>query len=235
VLDLPAPRLRLSLRGEGDKYVADDDLWARSEAVLRAVLDRLGLAYDEGPGEAAFYGPKIDLQVTDPQGRQETLSTVQVDFLLPERFGLSVRVGDEDVRPVMIHRSIVSTMERMVAHLLEVHAGALPVWLSPTQVRILPVVDDAADHAGRVLDVLRRRGVRARIDDRDATLGARVRAAQQDKVPYVAVVGRHEARDDTVAVRRRDGRRLDAVSPEVFADLVGSMIDERSPGLEPVA
>ncbi|MDY7099546.1 MAG: threonine--tRNA ligase [Actinomycetota bacterium] len=232
-LGLPAPRHRLSLRGEGAKYVADDDLWARAESVLRSVLDGLGVPYDEAPDEAAFYGPKIDLQVSDPQGREETLSTVQVDFLLPERFGLVARAPSGDVRPVMIHRSIVSTMERMVAHLLEVHGGALPVWLAPAQVRVLPVVDDAADHADRVLAALRGKGVRARLDDRDATLGARIRAAQQDKVPYVAVVGRNEASDDTVAVRLRDGRRLDPMPPERFADLVAGVAANRGADLGP--
>ncbi len=146
-LDIPAPRYRLSLRDDGPKYVADEELWRRSEAVVRSAFDNLRLAYEEVPGEAAFYGPKIDLQVTDPRGREETLSTVQVDFHLPGRFDLGAYDGENRVRPVMVHRSIVSTMERMVAHLLEVHDGALPVWLSPCQVRIIPIVDDTVDHA----------------------------------------------------------------------------------------
>src|SRR5262249_41093013 len=156
----------------------------RSEDVLRAVLRGRGSEYEEAPGEAAFYGPKIDLQVLDPQGREETLSTVQVDFHLPAQFDLGAYDGDRRVQPVMVHRSIVSTMERMVAHLLEVHNGALPIWLAPCQVRVVPVVDDAFDHAALVRQRLRAAGVRVSIDDRDATLAARIRDAQQERVPY---------------------------------------------------
>jgi len=208
-LQIPPPRYRLSLRGEGPKYVAGDELWRRSEDVLRAVLRARGSEYDEASGEAAFYGPKIDLQVRDPQGREETLSTVQVDFHLPAQFDLAVYDGDQRLQPVMIHRSIVSTMERMVAHLLEVHNGALPVWLAPCQVRVVPVVDDAAEHALSIRARLRERGLRAALDNRDATLAARVRDAQHDKVPYVAVVGRREAASGGVAVRLRDGSQFD--------------------------
>src|SRR5262249_44067003 len=120
-LGLAPPRLRLSKRGPGDKYVADDELWSRGEGILRAARRAMGLPFVEAADEAAFYGPKIDLQVVDSRGREETLSTIQVDFHLPAQFDLWARDGSSRVRPVMIHRSIVSTMERMVAHLLEVH------------------------------------------------------------------------------------------------------------------
>ena len=151
--------------------------------MLRAALDGRRLAYHEVEGEAAFYGPKIDLQVTDPHGRQETLSTIQVDYALPARFALSFPRGPARETPVMIHRSIVSTMERMVAHLLEVHDGALPVWLAPTQVVVLAVSDEALGHAVGVLEALRRAGVRVELDDRDATLAARVRDARLPRRP----------------------------------------------------
>jgi len=226
-LAIPAPRYRLSLRGTGPKYVADEELWGRSEAVLRSALDNLGVAYEEAPGEAAFYGPKIDLQVKDPRGREETLSTVQVDFHLPSRFDLVAYDGDRRVRPVMIHRSIVSTMERVVAHLLEVHNGALPVWLAPCQVRILPIDADAVRHSLSSRDHLRDRGVRADIDDRGLTLGARIRDAHRDRVPYVAVIGRREVRDSSVAIRFRDGRRLEPVPIEDFAALVTAVVEQR--------
>ncbi len=227
-LGIPAPHYRLSLRGPGPKYVADDELWQRSETVLRAALRNLGADYEEAPDEAAFYGPKIDLQVSDPQGREETLSTVQVDFHLPGRFDLAAYDGDTRARPVMIHRSIVSTMERMVAHLLEVHDGALPVWLAPCQVRIVPIVDDAVEHSLMVRDRLRDCGVRVEVDDRDATLAARIRDAQRDKVPYVAVIGRREAASASVAVRLRDGRQLDPLSVDDFVTLVATTADRRS-------
>ncbi len=226
-LHIPAARYRLSLPDRGPKYVADDELWRRSEAVLRAALRNLGLDYDDASGEAAFYGPKIDLQVVDPQGRQETLSTVQVDFYLPAQFDLVAYDGERRIRPVMVHRSIVSTMERMVAHLLEVHNGALPVWLAPCQVRILPIVDGVADHVLSVRDRLRDRGVRVEVDDRDGTLAARIRDAQRDKVPYVGVIGRREAAQASVAVRLRDGGQLDPMSVFDFVTLVATEADSR--------
>jgi threonyl-tRNA synthetase len=208
--------------------VAGDDMWVRGEAALRAVLDDGGYEYVEAEGEAAFYGPKIDLQVTDPQGRDETLSTVQIDFHLPRQFELAYASGDEDRRPVMIHRSIVSTMERMVAHLLEVHDGALPVWLSPVHCVVMPVVDDAADHAARFQRALIEAGLRAELDDRDATLGARVRDARHRRVPYVAVIGRREAAEDSVSLRLRDGRQLDPMVVDDAVRLIASIDRSRS-------
>jgi threonyl-tRNA synthetase len=227
-LGLPPPRYRLSRRGEGDKYVDGDDMWFRGEAALRAVLDHGGYDYVEAEGEAAFYGPKIDLQVTDPQGRDETLSTVQIDFHLPRQFELAYTDGDDDRRPVMIHRSIVSTMERMVAHLLEVHDGALPAWLSPVHCVVMPVVDDAADHAARFHRALIEAGLRGEVDDRDATLGARVRDARHRRVPYVAVVGRREAADGTVSLRLRDGCQLDPLVLDDAVRLIAAVDNARS-------
>jgi threonyl-tRNA synthetase len=233
VLGLPAPRLQLSRRGEGAKYVDDDELWARGEAVLRDVLVELDLEFDEAEGEAAFYGPKIDLQVRDSRGKEETLSTIQVDFHLPRQFDLVARDGTGAIRPVMIHRSIVSTMERMVAHLLDVHGGALPAWLAPTHVRVLPVVDDVIADAAAVRDDLVRAGLRASLDDRDASLGARVRAAEQARVPYVAVIGRREAAAGTVAVRVRDGSQLAPMPVGHLAATVGDVVRSRRVALVP--
>jgi threonyl-tRNA synthetase len=227
-LAIPSPRYRLSLKGSGAKYVGDPTDWERSEAMLRSCLDSLGLNFEEAEGEAAFYGPKIDLQVSDPQGREETLSTIQLDFHLPARFGLSFQRGPVRDQPLMIHRSIVSTMERMVAHLLEVHDGELPVWLAPTQVTIVPVVSDAIAFAVELRDRLRSRALCVELDDRDATLGARIRDAQQQHVPYTAVVGRREVDDDTVSVRLRTGRRLEPLSTEAFALLVSRAVAEHS-------
>lgn len=229
-LAIPAPTLRLSLRGEGPKYAAGSSLWVRGEAMIRSALDRLALDYVEAPGEAAFYGPKIDLQVKDPQGREETLSTIQVDFHLPERFELTYRNGPDLHQPVMIHRSIISTMERMVAHLLEVHNGSLPVWLAPTQVTVLPVSPAALDYAFGIHRLLLDRQIRADIDDRDETLGSRIRDAQQQHVPYLAVIGEREAESETVAVRLRTGERTTQPKAD-FADLVAEVSNRRMPTL----
>jgi threonyl-tRNA synthetase len=229
-LVIPPARLRLSRAGTGPKYATDARVWRESEAMIRAALGRLGADYTEAEGEAAFYGPKIDLQVSDPQGREETLSTVQVDLHLPGRFALQFRRGDAGEQPVMIHRSIVSTMERMVAHVLEVHDGALPVWLAPTQVVVLPVSIAAHAHAVRVRDALARVAVRAEIDDRDATLAARVRDAQKQRIPYVAVVGDREASSDTVAGRVRPGTQLPPMGVDALVALVHDMATSRATG-----
>jgi threonyl-tRNA synthetase len=190
--------------------------------MIRAALDGLGVDYEEVAGEAAFYGPKIDLQITDPQGREETLSTVQVDSHLPARFSLTFQRAGNNERPEMVHRSIVSTMERMVAHLLEVHNGALPVWLAPVQVIILPVDIEAAAHAAKIRFALGAAGLRAEIDDRDATLAARVRVAQQQRPPYLAVVGAREAQTDQVSVRLRGGSQLPPMSVTNLVAMVKS-------------
>lgn len=227
-LGIPAPHYRLSRRGVGNKYVDNDRMWERSEQILRSALKALDLPFTEAAGEAAFYGPKIDLQITDPQGRQETLSTIQVDFHLPNQFELDEPAGDGPERTVMIHRSIVSTMERMVAHLLEVHNGALPVWLAPTQARIIPIVDDVVEQATTIRQQMFEADLRVDIDDRDATLGARIRDAQQDKIPYVAVLGRREVEQGTVAVRLRGGRQLDPMPVRDFITLVDATRATRS-------
>jgi threonyl-tRNA synthetase len=218
-LQIAAPRLQLSRGGRGPKYASDPAMWQHSEALIRHALERVGASYVEAEGEAAFYGPKIDLQVTDPQGREQTLSTIQVDLLLPQRFGLRYDRGSERQRPIILHRSLIGTLERMTAHLLEVHNGALPTWLSPTQVLVLPVGDGARHYAADVVVGLASQGFRAELDERDATLGARIRAAQRRKIPYLAVVGAREERTRTISVRRRDGEQLAAVAIERFIEI----------------
>ncbi|MFG2738856.1 threonine--tRNA ligase [Streptomyces chartreusis] len=214
-LGIRAVRHRLSLPGEGGKYVADQELWARATALLREVLDRSGVPYEAVEGEAAFYGPKIDVQIADPAGREATLSTVQIDFHQPERFDLHY-IGPDGAkhRPVMVHRSIIGSVERAVAHLLEQHGGAFPAWLAPVQLLILPVAEAQYEQARKILDRARRMGLRAELaGPEQGTLGARVREARL--VPYVAVIGEREAADgDLMAVRLRDGRRPGAVPVE---------------------
>ncbi|MFC8239733.1 threonine--tRNA ligase [Streptomyces chartreusis] len=222
-LGIRAVRHRLSLPGEGGKYVADPELWARGTALLREVLDRSGVPYEAAEGEAAFYGPKIDVQIADPAGREATLSTVQIDFHQPERFDLHY-IGPDGAkhRPVMVHRSIIGSVERAVAHLLERHGGAFPAWLAPVQLLILPVAEAQYEQARKILDRARRMGLRAELaGPGQGTLGARVREARL--VPYVAVIGEREAADgDLVAVRLRDGRRPGAVPvAELLARISG--------------
>ncbi|MFA3839851.1 threonine--tRNA ligase [Streptomyces aureus] len=224
-LGITLARYRLSLPGPGGKYVAAPEMWQRSAALLTEVLDRSGLPYEAAEGEAAFYGPKIDVQVADGAGRESTLSTVQVDFHQPERFDLHY-IGPDGAkhRPVMVHRSIIGSVERAVAHLIEQHGGAFPAWLAPTQVAILPISDAEVPHA----DALARRcaelGLRAQVEGPECgTLGARVRAARL--VPYQAVVGAREAVDGRVALRLRDGRRPAPLPAEEAFARIGAVVD----------
>lgn len=206
-LGIEPVRHRLSLAGPGGKYVGDRERWRRAAALLTEALDAAGLDYEEAEGEAAFYGPKIDVQVADSAGRESTLSTVQVDFHQPERFGLEY-VGPDGGRhrPVMVHRSVVGSVERAVAHLLERHGGAFPAWLAPVQVVLLPLTGAEEPYAARLLDRFLDAGLRAEVARADrGTLAARIRAARL--VPYQAVLGPREAAAGAVALRLRDGRR----------------------------
>ncbi len=227
-LGISPSRYRLSLPGPGGKYVAAPGMWRRSTALLTDVLDRSRLSYEAAEGEAAFYGPKIDVQITDSAGRESTLSTVQVDFHQPEQFDLHY-IGADGAkhRPVMIHRSIIGSVERAVAHLIEQHGGAFPAWLSPTQLMILPVSEaelpNAAALARRCVDL----GLRAEIAGPErGSLGARVRDARL--VPYHAVIGAKEAADDHVALRLRDGRRLDPRPAGDVLTRIGALVDAHS-------
>ncbi|WP_426404284.1 threonine--tRNA ligase [Streptomyces sp. R-07] len=223
-LGIVPARYRLSLPGPGGKYVAAPELWARSTALLREVLDASGLPYEAAEGEAAFYGPKIDVQVADAAGRESTLSTVQIDFHQPERFDLHY-IGADGARhrPVMIHRAVIGSVERAVAHLLERHGGAFPAWLAPVQLMILPVSEAELPQAGRLAARCAGLGLRAEVAGPErGSLGARVREARL--VPYQAVVGAREAADDLVALRLRDGRRLPAAPAEEILGRIGDLI-----------
>ncbi|WP_327085323.1 threonine--tRNA ligase [Nonomuraea sp. NBC_01738] len=200
-LGIEAARYRLSLRGDSGKFVDDPGLWERSERLLRQVLAERGRPFEEAAGEGAFYGPKIDIQIADPAGREQTLSTVQVDLYQPGRFELECAGGE---RPVMVHRSIIGGIERLLAHLLEVHGAALPAWLAPVQAVVLPVSDAEHDAAAALVRRCVEAGLRAELAEADrGTLGARIRANRH--VPYQLVVGPREAADGGAAVRMRDG------------------------------
>lgn len=220
-------RYRLSLGGAGGKYVENEQMWRRSTAMLREVFEAEGLSYDADEGEAAFYGPKIDVQVADGAGREFSLSTVQVDFHQPERFDLQY-VGADGAkhRPVMVHHSIVGSMERAVGLLVDRHGGALPAWLAPVQVAVLPISDDESPDAERFARRCVDAGLRAEVAWPDqGSLGARVRDARL--VPYQAVIGAKEAVDDRVALRLRDGRRLDPLPAGDVLAQVREVVDAR--------
>lgn len=225
VLGIEVAEFRLSLRGPGDGYLGALEVWEESQSMLRSALDRIGEPYVEAPGEAAFYGPKVDVQVVDPAGREETLSTVQLDFQQPERFELEyVGADGHRHRPVMIHRGTLSAMERMVAHLIELYAGAFPAWLAPVQVGVLPVRPEQHAAADALVAQLADAGLRAEADSSDETLGLRIRRARQRRLPYVAVLGEREVAAGRVALRLRDGRQLaDVPAADAIAGIAAVM------------
>lgn len=218
---------RLSYRDPEDKekYMDDDNMWNKAESMLKEAVDEMGLPYVEAIGEAAFYGPKLDVQVKTAMGKEETLSTAQLDFLLPERFDLSYIGSDgENHRPVVIHRGVVSTMERFVAFLTEETKGAFPTWLAPKQVEIIPVnVDLHYDYARNLQDELKSQGVRVEIDDRNEKMGYKIREAQMQKIPYQIVVGDKEVENNEVNVRKYGSQDQETVERDEF---IWNLVDE---------
>ena len=227
--DMKDYRVRLGLREPGsDKYVGRAEDWDRAEAACRDAAKTLGVPYTEEPGEAAFYGPKIDFVVRDVIGREWQLGTVQVDFQLPERFDLHYTGPDNKPhRPVMIHRAPFGSMERFVGVLIEHFAGAFPLWLAPEQVRILPISDKFAAYADEVVAALRAAGVRAVVDTSQDKLGAKIRLAQIEKVPYMIVVGGKEAESRQVSVRSRKAGDEGSKPLEEFVERIKQEIGER--------
>jgi len=216
---------RLSYRDPEDKekYYDDDEMWEKAQSMLKAAMDELGLDYYEAEGEAAFYGPKLDVQVRTALGKDETLSTVQLDFLLPERLDLTY-VGEDGKhhRPVVIHRGVVSTMERFVAFLIEEYKGAFPTWLAPVQVKVIPVSPEVhLDYAKTVEQRLQQEGLRVEVDIRDEKIGYKIREAQMQKIPYMVVVGDQEAENETVNVRKYGEQKSESMPLETFAVSVG--------------
>lgn len=218
---------RLSYRDPEDKekYMDDDNMWNKAESMLKEAVDEMGLPYVEAIGEAAFYGPKLDVQVKTAMGKEETLSTAQLDFLLPERFDLSYIGSDgENHRPVVIHRGVVSTMERFVAFLTEETKGAFPTWLAPKQVEIIPVnVDLHYDYARNLQDELKSQGVRVEIDDRNEKMGYKIREAQMQKIPYQIVVGDKEVENNEVNVRKYGSQDQETIERDEF---IWNLVDE---------
>ncbi|MGO3169495.1 MAG: threonine--tRNA ligase [Bavariicoccus seileri] len=226
-------RFRLSYRDPADKhkYFDDDDMWNRAESMLKEAMDELGLEYFEAIGEAAFYGPKLDVQFKTAIGVEETMSTIQLDFLLPERFDITYvgEDGENNHRAVMIHRGVVSTMERFMAYLIEEYKGAFPTWLAPVQAVVIPVsLDHHLEVANAFKDELHRYGIRVTVDDRNEKMGYKIRQAQTEKVPYQLVIGDQEVSDDTVTVRKYGSKETQSVSQAEFVKSILADVARKS-------
>ncbi len=230
VLGLDDYRVRVGLRDpDSDKYVGDAENWTLAESNLRQIVRKLGMNYVEEAGEAAFYGPKIDFVVTDCLGREWQLGTIQVDYNVPERFELEYTGRDNAPhRPVMIHRAPFGSLERFIGILIEHYGGAFPLWLSPVQVAVLPVSEKVADYAERVASRLREAGIRTELDDSADKVGAKIRRATMQKVPYLAVVGPREAEAESVAVRTRGAGDQGARPLEEFVQSLIEEIDSKA-------
>lgn len=230
--DITDYRFRLSYRDpkNTEKYFDDDEMWEKSQSKLKAAMDDMGLEYFEAEGEAAFYGPKIDVQTKTALGGEETLSTIQLDFLLPERFDLKYIGADgEEHRPVMVHRGIVSTMERFTAYLTEMYKGAFPTWLAPHQVDIIPVKNDLhMDYVNDLSSKLRAHGIRVTVDDRNEKMGYKIRQAQVNKIPYTLVIGDEEVSNGTVTVRKYGEEKTNTMIKDEFKNLLFEDIENYS-------
>ena len=226
---------RLSLRdpSNSEKYVNNDTMWHNAENILHDTLNTLNLSFVEAVGEAAFYGPKLDIQFRDALGREETYSTIQIDFHLPNQFDMTyIGQDNKEHRPVIIHRGILSTMERMVAYLTELYAGAFPVWLAPIQAMMIPIADRHIDYANQIKSNLIRQDFRIDVDTAPIRMNAKVRDAQLKKVPYMLIVGDKEMANNQVAVRLRTGENLGAMPIENFTNLLTQITNQRSLSLQ---
>jgi threonyl-tRNA synthetase len=224
-------KYRLSTRDpqHPEKYLGDPATWDRVEKWAVEIMKRNKIEYFDGPGEAAFYAPKMDLIATDALGREWQLSTVQIDFVMPERFGLEYTAADSSKkRPVMIHRAIVGSPERFLMIMLEHFAGAFPLWLSPIQVKIIPITDAQHEYAQKILIKLKEQGIRAELDDRSEKMQAKIRNAQMEKIPYMLIIGGREVESNSVSVRQRDEQDLGAMPFSEFLAKVEEQISTKS-------
>jgi threonyl-tRNA synthetase len=214
--------------GLGKKYVDNERLWLKTEEMVRRAMDNGKVPYEEVSDQAAFYGPKIDVQIWSVIGKEFTLATNQVDFAQPGRFNLTFinRDGQEEM-PLCIHRAPLSTHERMIGFLLEHYAGNFPVWLSPDQVRVIPITDAHNDYALHLASQMKEKGIRAEADLSNDRMNAKIRQAQLFKVPYMLVVGEREMSEGTVSLRKRDGSRQDGMPVDEFIRVVKDRIDKR--------
>jgi threonyl-tRNA synthetase len=222
-------RLSFSDPANPDKYLGDPEQWKRAESTLEAITKKLGLDYEIAPGEAAFYGPKIDVMVTDALGREWQCATEQLDFVQPVRFGLEYAAEDGTKKtPVMIHKALLGTLDRFMGVYIEHTAGNFPLWLSPVQARILPISEGQSAYATELLAALRAAGIRADVDSANESLGKRIRNAKSEKIPYLLVVGDAEVANGTASVEHRDLGKLDAISKDDVVERLSREIRERA-------
>ena len=224
-------KFRLSLRDPEDKhkYYDDDDMWNKAENELREVLNEIGVSYTEAIGEAAFYGPKLDVEVKPVVGPEVTLSTCQLDFLLPRRFNLSyIDSNGEKQVPVVLHRAIFGTFDRFTAFILEETKGALPLWLSPVQINIIPVNNEYhLEYANKVLEELRSDEFRVELDSRDEKMGYKIRESQTKKIPYTLVLGNNERDNNTITYRKFGSDDSTTVTLEEFKSMLEKQIEDK--------
>ena len=223
-------KYRLSLRDKNnkEKYIDNDEMWETAESQLRAILKELNIDFYEAEGEAAFYGPKIDIQIKTALNHDITIPTCQLDFALPDRFDLTY-IGEDgkEHRPVVIHRAILGSSDRFISFLIEETKGVFPTWLAPTQVKILPIADSHKEYAKKVREALMLKGIRTELDDRNEKIGYKIREAQLEKVPYMLIIGNKEMENEEVGVRSHKDGDIGAMKLNEFVDKIKYEVDNK--------
>ncbi len=221
--------VRFSVRGPKGKYIGSDEVWEKAESILKKVCDKNNLPYKIGVDEAAFYGPKLDFMFKDALQREWQLATIQCDFNLPERFDLSfINEKGEKERPVVIHRAISGSLERFMGILIEQFGGSFPTWISPIQVKIIPITDDQANYAQKIKEELHQHDIRLEIDDKSETMQNKIRNAASEKIPYMIIIGGREAENQTISVRQRDGQDLGSMKLSDFILKIKDQISKKA-------
>ena len=229
---------RLSTRGKDydhEKFSGSDDMWEEGERILKETLEKLNLDYYVGEGEAAFYGPKIDIQFRNTMGREETVSTIQVDFLAAEKFDLKFTNSDgKEEKPVVIHRAPLSTHERFISFLIEYYGGAFPTWFAPVQVRLIPVNDTCLGYCTELSEKLKRQKVRVEVDSSTDSFSKKVRNGAVKKIPLLLIIGNDEVESESVSVRRFGSRDNETMTQGAFIDMLLDEIETRKNLREPI-
>lgn len=210
-----------------EKYIGTEKEWDEAQGTMEKILNHLGLEYKEGIGEAAFYGPKLDIQIKNVFGKEDTLITIQIDQMLAEKFGMEYVDRDGTKKnPYIIHRSSIGCYERTLALLIEKYAGAFPLWLSPTQVKILPISENETDYAYKIREILEGEGFRVEVDSSNEKIGYKIRNAQLEKDPYMIILGKNEVQNNQISIRARDGKKIDNISIDDFVNMLKNEIKD---------